>query len=291
MKIAFILMLAYIITSHNVKRNEERTIHSDLWLILKMILAIIPIGLLLALQKDFGTALVFIAILGGVMILSGITWKILVPIITLVAGLGAFALYMVMSDLGRQVLEKIGFEQYQFNRIDAWLHPFANTSTFAYQPSQGLLAIGSGGLLGKGFNHSQVYVPVRESDMIFTVIGENFGFIGSTFVILLYFILIYRMIRVTFDSNNEFYTYISTGIIMMILFHVFENVGSNIGILPLTGIPLPFISQGGTSLIGNMIGIGLILSMKYHRVEYEELKHFKQSYQPKRIKGKAGRHG
>ena len=133
----------------------------------------------------------------------------------------------------------------------------------SYQPAQGLLAIGSGGLLGKGFNTSDVYVPVRESDMIFTVIGENFGFIGGAFVIFLYFILIYRMIRVCFDTNNEFYAYIASGLIMMLLFHVFENIGANIGLLPLTGIPLPFISQGGSSILGNMIGIGLILSMRF----------------------------
>lgn len=99
--------------------------------------------------------------------------------------------------------------------------------------------------------------------MIFTVIGENFGFIGSAFVILLYFLLIYQMIKVCYDTNNEFYTYISSGIIMMLLFHVFENIGANIGLLPLTGIPLPFISQGGSSILSNMIGIGLILSMPY----------------------------
>ena len=93
------------------------------------------------------------------------------------------------------------------------------------------MAIGSGGMFGKGFNVSDVYVPVRESDMIFSVIGENFGFVGSAFVILLYFILIYRMIRVCFDTNNEFYAYLATGIIMMILFHVFENIGANIGLL------------------------------------------------------------
>ena len=133
----------------------------------------------------------------------------------------------------------------------------------SYQPAQGLLAIGTGGLFGKGFNVSNIYVPVRESDMIFTVIGENFGFIGGAFVVFLYFILIYRMIRVCFDTNNEFYAYIASGLIMMLLFHVFENIGANIGLLPLTGIPLPFISQGGSSVLGNMIGIGLILSMRY----------------------------
>ncbi|WP_316481658.1 FtsW/RodA/SpoVE family cell cycle protein, partial [Enterococcus faecium] len=96
-------------------------------------------------------------------------------------------------------------------------------SGMSYQPAQGLLAIGTGGLFGKGFNVSNIYVPVRESDMIFTVVGENFGFIGGAFVIFLYFILIYRMIRVCFDTNNEFYAYIASGLIMMLLFHVFEN--------------------------------------------------------------------
>ena len=104
--------------------------------------------------------------------------------------------------------------------------------------------------------------------MIFSVIGENFGFIGGVLLILIYLLLIYLMIRVTFDTKNEFYAYISTGVIMMILFHVFENIGMNIGLLPLTGIPLPFISAGGSSLIGNLIGIGMVMSMRYHHHSY-----------------------
>ncbi|HGD4407917.1 TPA: FtsW/RodA/SpoVE family cell cycle protein, partial [Streptococcus agalactiae] len=109
----------------------------------------------------------------------------------------------------------------------------------------------------------ELSVPVRESDMIFTVIAENFGFIGSAIVLGLYLIIIYRMLRITIESNNQFYTFISTGFIMMIVFHVFENIGAAVGILPLTGIPLPFISQGGSSLLSNLIGIGLVLSMSY----------------------------
>ena len=108
--------------------------------------------------------------------------------------------------------------------------------------------------------------------MIFTVIGENFGFIGGAFVILIYFILIYRMIRLCFDMNHEFYAYIASGIVMMMLFHVFENIGANIGLLPLTGIPLPFISQGGSSILGNMIGIGLILSMRYQSADKQPIR-------------------
>ena len=164
----------------------------------------------------------------------------------------------------RHLLLNIGFKNYQFARIDSWLDPYRDQGGNGFQLFQSLKAIGSGRMFGKGFGVSDVYVPVRESDLIFATIGENFGFLGGTFLIAIYFILIYQMIRVCFDTKNEFYTYIATGVIMMILFHVVENIGMTIGLLPLTGIPLPFISQGGSSLLGNMMGIGLIMSMRYH---------------------------
>ena len=85
---------------------------------------------------------------------------------------------------------------------------------------------------------------------------------------MLYFLLIYQIIQVVFDSSNQFYAYIATGVVMMLLFHIFENIGMNIGLVPLTGIPLPFISQGGSALIGNMIGVGLIMSMRYHNKSF-----------------------
>ncbi|EOH98800.1 cell cycle protein FtsW [Enterococcus moraviensis ATCC BAA-383] len=264
MKVAFILMLAYVVTMHNVK-NVNRTIKSDFWLIGKMLLVTMPVIILILLQDDFGTMLVFLAIFGGVFLMSGISWKIILPAFLAAIVLGAGTIYLVTTDTGREFLYSVGFKPYQFDRIDLWMNPFHHDPDRSFQPALAITAIGSGGLLGKGFNVSDVYVPVRESDMIFTVVGENFGFIGGCFIILLYFILIYRMIRVCFETNNEFYAYIATGIIMMILFHVFENIGANIGLLPLTGIPLPFISQGGSSILGNMLGVGLIMSMKYQK--------------------------
>ncbi|MGY3749813.1 FtsW/RodA/SpoVE family cell cycle protein [Vagococcus acidifermentans] len=263
MKIAYILMLAYVVTHHNIA-YRERDLRSDGRLILKMGLVTLPIIVLLLLQKDLGTMLVFIAILGGVFLMSGISWKIIIPTVIAFALLCAGLIFLVTTDSGREFLKIFGAKEYQFRRIDAWIDPFSDATSSSYQQANALLSIASGGIFGKGFNVVEVNVPVRESDMIFTVIGENFGFVGSCFVIFLYFILIYRMIRVCFDTNNEFHSYIATGIIMMILFHVFENIGANIGLLPLTGIPLPFISQGGSSLIGNMLGIGLILSMRYN---------------------------
>jgi len=262
MKIAYILMMALIITKHNVT-NKLHSLKTDAMLIGKMVLVTIPVlGLVLA-QKDFGTMLVFLAIFSGMFLMSGISWLILVPTLILAIILGVSLIFLVTTDTGRELLTHIGFKNYQFARIDSWLEPFHDPQGKSFQLAHALMAIGSGGMLGTGYNVSNVYVPVRESDMIFTVIGENFGFVGGAFVILLYFILIYRMIRLCFDMNNEFYAYIASGIVMMMLFHVFENIGANIGLLPLTGIPLPFISQGGSSILGNMIGIGLILSMRY----------------------------
>ncbi len=267
MKPAFILMLARVVTEHN-NQNPLHTVQTDWVLIGKLILWTLPVAVLLKLQNDFGTMLVFFAIVGGVLLVSGITWKIIAPAFAIVGGVGGTALALVTTDGGRKILEKIGFQAYQFSRVDTWLHPSQDTSNNGYQLWQSMKAIGSGGIFGTGFNVSHVYVPVRESDMIFSVIGENFGFIGGCVLIFLYFLLIYQMIRVTFDTKNVFYAYISTGVIMMILFHVFENIGMSIGLLPLTGIPLPFVSQGGSALIGNLIGIGLIMSMRYHYKSY-----------------------
>ncbi|WP_056998284.1 FtsW/RodA/SpoVE family cell cycle protein [Fructilactobacillus fructivorans] len=263
MKPAYILTLAKVIAAH----NNEHPIHeprTDWALLGKMILWTIPIVILLKLQNDFGTTIVFIAILAGMMIVSGVTWKILGPIFGVTGGLGVIALTLAITKEGRALLGNFGFKAYQFARIDTWLHPESDTSNQGFQLWQSMKAVGSGGLSGTGFNVSKVYVPVRESDMIFSVMGENFGFIGGVLLILLYFLLIYEMIKVTFETKNVFYAYISSGVIMMILFHVFENIGMSIGLLPMTGIPLPFVSQGGSALIGNMIGIGLIMSMQYH---------------------------
>lgn len=263
MKIAYILMMARVVTAHNTK-YRQRNLSSDSLLIGKLFAVTIPVLVLILLQQDFGTMLVFLAIFGGIFLMSGITWKIVVPVVTLFVLLCGTTLFLIMNDSGRDLLQHLGLvKNYQFKRIDAWLDPFHDIQGSSRQVATSIMAIGSGGLLGKGFNVSDVYVPVRESDMIFSIIGENFGFIGSALVIFLYFVLIYRMIRICYDTNNEFYTYIASGIIMMILFHVFENIGANIGLLPLTGIPLPFISQGGSALLSNMIGIGLALSMRF----------------------------
>ena len=271
MKISYILMLARVIVQFTKKHKEwQRTVPLDFLLIFWMIVFTIPVLVLLALQSDLGTALVFVAIFSGIVLLSGVSWKIIIPVsVTAVTGVAGFLAIFIVKD-GRAFLHQLGMPTYQINRILAWLNPFDFAQTTTYQQAQGQIAIGSGGLFGQGFNASNLLIPVRESDMIFTVIAEDFGFIGSVLVIALYLMLIYRMLKITLKSNNQFYTYISTGLIMMLLFHIFENIGAVTGLLPLTGIPLPFISQGGSAIISNLIGVGLLLSMSYQTNLAEE---------------------
>ncbi len=262
MKIAYIIMLARVMVTFH-KYYPERSIRHDFMLIGYLTLFTVPVMVLLALQSDLGTSLVFVAIYCGMVLLSGVSWKILLPISTLAIVAVAGFMIIFISPGGTTFLHNLGMDTYQINRISAWLDPFKNAQSTTYQQAQSLIAIGSGGLTGLGFNKTNLLIPVRESDMIFTVIGEDFGFIGASVLIGLYLLLIYRMLRVTLQSNNRYYTYISTGYIMMLLFHVFENIGAATGLLPLTGIPLPFISQGGSSMVSNLIGVGLILSMGY----------------------------
>lgn len=275
MKISFILVLARLTVWF--KGRKERDSFKDDWKLLGFYtLVTIPVMVLLALQKDLGTAMVFMAILAGVVLIAGISWWLLLPIlISVIAAIALFFTVFLMPN-GKEFFFGLGMDAYQINRISAFLAPFDYSKTIAYQQTQSMISIGSGGIFGKGFNKLELPIPVRESDMIFTVIAENFGFIGSAILLMLYLILIYRMLRVTLESNNLFYTYISTGFIMMILFHIFENIGAALGILPLTGIPLPFISQGGSALISNLIGVGLILSMHYQHVSAKDLQNYEK---------------
>ena len=271
MKIAYILIMARAIVGYTDRhRLEERTIKKDWYLIGELSLISLPIFILLALQHDLGTALVFFAIYCGLVLVSGVSWKILLPIGA--GGLGAvltFFLIFLNKD-GRAFLHQMGLPTYQINRLLAWLNPFQYAQTTTYQQAQGQIAVGTGGLWGQGVNMTNLNIPVRESDMIFTVIAENFGFMGSLLLILLYTLVIVRMMLVTLRSHSAFYTYISSGFMMMLLFHIFENIGAVTGLLPLTGIPLPFISQGGSSIISNLIGIGIVLSMSYQNKKKAE---------------------
>ncbi|MCM3115204.1 rod shape-determining protein RodA [Neobacillus sp. MER 74] len=264
-KIFIILGLARVIEDHHQK-NQMKTMQTDFWLLVKIgIVTMVPLGLII--KQDLGTALVFLAIMLGMIFISGISWKLLVPLFSAGIALVGTIFYFVLWK--PDLLEKyLGVGEYQLRRIYSWLDPYSYQGSDAYQLTKSLLAIGSGQTGGKGFGNREVYLPESQTDFIFSVVGEEYGFIGASVLISLFFLLVYHITKVGMETKNNFYTYICVGVISMITFHVFQNIGMTIGVLPITGIPLPFISYGGSALMGNMFGLGLIFSIRYHYKKY-----------------------
>lgn len=261
MKLSFTLFMVRLALIDELNCSQ-RTLKSDLRYLGKVALFSLPTFFLMFIQRDFGTSLVFIAILGVLFVISGVHWKILTTITGIGAALGATLLVLVFSEWGNKLLYWLHFKTYQLDRVRAWVDPFQYRDSIAYQQVQSLYAIGSGGLFGRGSEQASVYVPVRESDMIFTVIGEGFGFIGSTLVVFLYFYLFYQIISAAMKTNNKGNLYLAVTFVFGLLFQIFENIGAAIGILPLTGIPLPILSQGGTSLIVLGVGLGIMMGFR-----------------------------
>lgn len=265
-KVFLIITLSTIITKHN-ERYPKHTLESDFKLLLKIGSTAAPPILLVLEQPDLGTALVMMAIVAGLIFVSGISWKIILAIGTIVVTFASTIFYLVL--VTPEILKKyLGLKEYQFGRIYAWLNPEGYKSAEGYHLINSLKAIGSGQIFGKGIGEGQVYIPENHTDFIFSVIGEQFGFVGTSVVLSLYFLLIYHLIKVSLDSKEDFNSYICAGVISLFVFHVFQNAGMTVGILPITGIPLPFISYGGSSLMGSMFAIGLIFSIRWHHKEY-----------------------
>lgn len=266
MKTFYILALARLISKHH-EFYSIKSIKSDFILLGKIAATlIVPLALILQ-QPDLGSSLVFLAITAALIIVAGISWKIILPIFAsgVVAGGTLLWMALYMQDF---LEDKFGFKSYQFARIYSWLDPYSYSSSDGYHLITSLNAIGSGEIFGKGFRGREVYVAENHTDFIFTVIGEEWGFIGASFVICMFFLLIYHLTKTTLLLKDPFSTYVCSGIIAMITFHVFENIGMTIQLLPITGIPLPFISYGGSSLMGNALAIGLVFSMRFHYRTY-----------------------
>ncbi|MFJ7972291.1 FtsW/RodA/SpoVE family cell cycle protein [Psychrobacillus sp. NPDC096389] len=266
MKTFYILALARLITKHH-ELNLMKTIKTDLILLGKIgITLLVPLFFILK-QPDLGTALVFLAITAALVIVAGITWKIILPLLVGSVTIGASLLWMAlyMQDF---LEDKFGLQAYQFARIYSWLDPYSYAADEGMHLITSLNAIGSGEIFGKGYGGRVVYVPENHTDFIFAVIGEEYGFIGTSIVISIFFLLIFHLTKITLQLKDAYSTYVCAGIIAMITFHVFENIGMTIQLLPITGIPLPFISYGGSSLMGNMLALGLVFSMKFHHKTY-----------------------
>jgi rod shape determining protein RodA len=265
-KTFLILALSRVAVQHQDK-FLEKGLKTDFWLLIKLAFTTgLPIFFIMK-QNDLGTSLVLLSILVGFILVSGITWKIIIPIFSFGAAVATSMIYLVVYK--PEILEKyLHVQEYKFNRIYAWLDPFNHSSSSGYHLLKSLSAIGSGLISGKGFGNREVYIPEGHTDFIFSIIGEEYGFVGGSIVIGLFFLLIYHLIKTALETNDPFNTYVCTGIISMVTFHVFQNIGMTIQVLPITGIPLPFISYGGSSLMGNMFAMGIVYSIRYHHRNY-----------------------
>jgi rod shape determining protein RodA len=213
---------------------------------------------LVFLQPDLGTSLVFVVVTLAVIYMAGVRWTHFAVIGTGLVALVA-AVLVIAPALGSPVLKG-----YQEERLTSFLHPSADPQDAGYQQRQALIAIGSGQKTGRGDQATQTrldFVPERHTDFIFAVVGERYGFMGAAFVLSLYALLIWRALRITTLSKNLYGTLVAGGITAMLMFQVFVNVGMNLGIMPITGITLPLMSYGGSSVLTTFLAIGVLQSI------------------------------
>jgi rod shape determining protein RodA len=258
-KITTILYLSVVISKHKEK-HEQPTLKTDTILLIKLVvLTLLPVGLIM-MQPDFGTAMVYVFILGMMIIFSGISWKIILSLVAIIGALATAALTFIVQ-LPEVAKFLVGPERhYQIDRILTWFDPSQSSDTANWHFERAFMGLGSGQLTGKGVGGVEVYYPEAQTDFIFSVIGETFGFIGAALVILLYFLLLYKLVTLGMEIYEyaPFATYFCLGFLSLILIHVFQNIGMTIGVMPVTGIPLPLISYGGSSVMATMLGMGVI---------------------------------
>jgi rod shape determining protein RodA len=218
----------------------------------------VPIGLVF-IQPDLGTSIVFMWLTAALFLISGVKARYLLGLT--VAGFGV-VVFALQTEL---------IQAYQVSRLTAFLNAgdASAAQSAAFQTRQSLIAVGSGQFAGKGlFQGTQTslsYVPENHTDFVFTVIGEEFGFLGASVVLGLYLVLVWRGLRIAILAKDDFGTYVAGGIVAVLTLQVFINVGMTIGIMPVTGLPLPFVSYGGTSLIVWFSMVGMLLNIHMRR--------------------------
>ncbi|GAA3656081.1 rod shape-determining protein RodA [Streptomyces fenghuangensis] len=221
-----------------------------------LLLAAVPIGIVM-LMPDMGSVMVLVVIVLGVLLASGASNRWIIGLLA-TGGIGA----VLVWQLG--VLD-----EYQINRFAAFANPALDPSGAGYNTNQARIAIGSGGLYGKGlFEGSQTtgrFVPEQQTDFVFTVAGEELGFLGAGLIILLVGVVLWRACRIALETTELYGTIVAAGIIAWFAFQSFENIGMTMGIMPVAGLPLPFVSYGGTSMFAVWIAIGLLQSIRVQR--------------------------
>ena len=218
-----------------------------------------PIGLIF-MQPDLGTALVFIVIFFGMLYMAGVPLRNL----AIYTGAGIALLPILWSRL----------MDYQKMRLLVFLNPEMDPLGYGYQLMQSMIAIGSGGIMGKGlYEGTQArlqFLPEQHTDFIFSVLGEELGFLGAAVLLALYFLLIYRILKIGSFSKDSFGALLCTGVATMFTFQILVNIGMTVSVMPVTGLPLPFMSYGGSSMLLNMLSIGIVLNvgMRRHKIQF-----------------------
>jgi rod shape determining protein RodA len=222
--------------------------------------------LLILMQPDLGTSLVFIAIMFGMLFMAGANPKLLGG---LIGGGGLLGFAWLSAHFKYPDKVWVPLHDYQIERLTIFTDPYRDPLGDGYHIIQSQIAIGSGGLSGKGlFNGSQNqlnFLPEQHTDFIFSVVGEEAGFIGTLIVLILFFMIMYRGIKIASIAKDTFGTLLATGVTAMLTFHVLVNIGMTIGIMPVTGVPLPLFSYGGSSMLANMIAIGILQNVYSRR--------------------------
>ncbi|MEN9292936.1 MAG: hypothetical protein RL288_732 [Actinomycetota bacterium] len=244
-KISIIIGMALIL-SERIANNDAPT---DKQVMQALGVAAIPV-LLIVLQPDLGTVLIISACVITMIAVSGARLRWVVGLIVL----GITGTYLAVAS--GEVSE------YQLNRLRSFVDPSADPQASGYQLRQARITIGSGGLFGKGlFDGPQTngrFVPEQQTDFIFTVAGEELGFLGSGLILILYFVILMRAFSIARRTNDLFGRMVCVGVIAWFSFQIFENIGMTMGLMPMTGVPLPFLSYGGSSMFANLIGVGLL---------------------------------
>jgi rod shape determining protein RodA len=251
-KVLFVLALAGFLAERARRLQEPRTTLSVIGL------ALVPIFLVF-LQPDFGSALVYCAAVGAVLVVAGTPWSHL-------GALAAGAVTVAVLILG--VLPAAGMpvlKHYQEQRLTGFLNPTSDPAGTTYNITQSKNAIGAGQVRGRGPNNATQttlnFLPEHHTDFVFASLAEERGFLGAAFLLMLYLLVVWRGLRIVTIARDPFSAIVAGGLVVALLFQVFVNVGMTMGIAPITGIPLPFVSVGGSSMIANLIAVGLLLSI------------------------------
>ncbi|MFM7542482.1 MAG: rod shape-determining protein RodA [Actinomycetales bacterium] len=244
-KLTIIVGMALILA----EREAGASYPTDRQVLYSLAVAAVPIILIVA-QPDLGTVLIISASVLAIIAISGARLRWVIGL--LVVGITGAYLAVVSGEVS----------QYQLNRLRSFVDPFADPQATGYQLRQARITIGSGGFFGKGiFEGPQTngrFVPEQQTDFIFTVAGEELGFLGSALILSLYLIILLRAFAIARRSTELFGRIVTVGVIAWFSFQIFQNIGMTMGLMPMTGVPLPFLSYGGSSLFANMIGIGLL---------------------------------